>query len=208
MFKNLFKNKTNTVAKTKKKLALVVGHNSRRKGAKSVKGEYEYDFWNGIAKEMKTLAKEYDLDVKVFNRIDCGSYSKEIENVYKLVDNWIGQIPSAGVVCELHFNSNASDKPNGCEMLCSGSSKGIALANALQMECVRVFGFKNRGVKTLSKGDRGYKSVVASKFPTIITETHFGSSPDDWQKVHDDDSRTLLSKTLLNGVKKGIGTDG
>ncbi len=132
-----------------KKLAVVIGHNSRQQGAvRKDTGVSEY-IWNGkLADIMESLAGEFGIEVKVFRREYVGSYSREIDAVYGKVDRWG---PDGSL--ELHFNGNDDPKASGTEMLSSGTARSLALAQCVQNEVVIALGLRDRGVHTVGRSD-------------------------------------------------------
>lgn len=152
------------------KLAIIVGHNKDAQGAARVTdGVTEY-VWNSALAE---LIEDQGNDVKVFFRTKGGGYSAEIDRVYAEVDAW-----GATASVELHFNAAGDDRVAGCETLSSGSSGSTALCEALQSRMVAVMGERNRGIKVVSKDERGGRSLWAGKAPAALIEPYFGSNPD------------------------------
>ena len=165
-----------------KKVAIIVGHNERREGAQAIYplNQSEFDFNNSVAKAMLQAARGHNLELKIFNRYYQRSYSREIREVYARVNAW-----DADYSTELHFNSGPFTA-KGTEVLSSGSSGSLKLANATQDILCEVFqrrGRENRKVKVRRKGSRGYLSLVAGSAPAIIPEPFFGSNRADVRKM-------------------------
>lgn len=181
----------------KTKIALVVGHNSRAQGANRVDGGGSEYTWNTELAEMtEDILDSEGFDCRIFWRQDMGSYSKEIDHVYRRVDQW-----RARIVLEYHFNA-ASPEANGCEMLHAGSPEGARLALAVQEAILEDHDVQNRGIKQLSKGSRGSGSVFASVAPTIITEPYFGSSHKDCAKFSNKQQKQALAKSIAKGIMR------
>jgi N-acetylmuramoyl-L-alanine amidase len=151
------------------KIAIVVGHNSRSQGAvRILDGRTEFD-WNS---DLAQLIKSHDnRNVKIFYRRAGFGYSKEIDTVYAETDTW-----GADVTVELHFNASANENVRGCEMLSSGTSGSLELSNNMQNRVQRVMGNPDRGVKRVSRSDRGGRSLWAGKAPAVLIEPYFGSN--------------------------------
>lgn len=154
------------------KIALVIGHNARSKGATRVTdGKAEYD-WNGqLAEAIRALAP----DRYVIIRRPAGlSYTAEVRAAYGAVD-------AAGVAgsVELHFNAAADASATGTETLTSGSPGSVRLADQVQHHMVRALGLRNRGVKVRSRSDRGGESLFAGRPPAVLIEPYFGSNRGD-----------------------------
>jgi N-acetylmuramoyl-L-alanine amidase len=161
------------------KVAVVVGHNSNKKGARALPplDLHEFDYYNPIADIMVQEGPDFGLEVRKFNRQDVGSYSQEIRNVYAEVDEY-----DPDISIELHFNS--ADAPNArrSEVLSSGSTNSLRLAAIIYDELVQSFNRTAKPhlhVKTLQNNDRGYVSLHAGRAPAVIVEPFFGSNNED-----------------------------
>ena len=183
-----------------KKIAIIVGHNLKSQGAQSIEpiNRSEFDFNSEVAALMVEKSSSYDFDLKIFNRQNRGSYSKEIKEVYKKVDDW-----NADYSIELHFNS-AVFTVSGSEVLTSGSPNSEHFATLVQNEFVKLFnrtGTSNRGVKVRKKGSRGYLSLVSGKAPAIIVEPFFGSNRFDSTLINNLGIEKL-AMAYLNAIDK------
>lgn len=184
------------------KLAIVVGHNWKSRGAvRSDTGESEYEYNTKMALYMESIGSEYDLNVKVFKRLPGGGYTREIQRVYNEVDEW-----GAKASIELHFNSAGDPRASGTETFSSGSKRSLILAQEVQMEMVEALGLRDRGVKirnSRTKG-RGYQSLVFGKAPAILTEPFFGSSPLGQAASDSSFDRERLAEAILQGAKQAL----
>lgn len=152
-----------------KKIAIVVGHNSKAQGALRVlDGRTEFDWNSELAELIKDHAPKH---VKVFHRQLGGGYSAEIDRVYNACDQW-----GADVTIELHFNSSANTSVSGGETLSSGTKGSMLLAKLVRAGARNVLGNEARGVKVRKRHDRGGRSLWQGKAPAVITEPYFGSN--------------------------------
>lgn len=177
------------------RLAIVVGHNSRQKGACSPYiGECEFDFNTKVAQMISGAAKGTGVEVKVFYRQYAGSYTKELKAVYAEVDAW-------GADCSIELHYNAFDGPaNGSETLHSTSAGSTELAEIVHRCMLDCFGLKNRGlVKRKRFGKRGWYSMYAGKAPAILIEPGFGSHPLDAEALKN--HWPLFAKDLIHAVQ-------
>ncbi len=166
--------------KKKVKLGLIVGHDSKEKGAKlSGSNMYEYDY-NLIvalaAQDFAAIRDDLGIEVELILR-----NGKGIEGAYKDADKRL-----CDIVIELHFNSSEDVRVDGCETLCSSMPNDIDLAHQIQADISVLFNNNNRGVKVLSRSDRGYVNV--GSFPNganCLVEPFFGSNI-DYAKFNDD----------------------
>lgn len=181
-----------------KKLAIVVGHNSRSQGAvRRDTGESEYVYNGKMADYMERVGHEFGLDVKAFRRTAGGGYTSEIRRVYGQVDYW-----GADASIELHFNAAGSSAATGTETLSSGSSKSLKLAEEVQMSMVETLGLRDRGIvirNSRTKG-RGYVSLVSGRAPAILTEPFFASNVGDMASSDSEYERQKIAEAILSGA--------
>jgi N-acetylmuramoyl-L-alanine amidase len=151
------------------RVALVVGHNSRQKGADSIDGNSEFDFNNAVA---DILCKEAStsLQYRRFNRAYSGAYTREIDTVYSQVAAW-----KPDLILELHFNAGRGNYTT--MLVAKGSTRSIPVANILNKAFASGLGVDNGGVKPVGPADRGGRGLFATKYPTILTEPFFGDNP-------------------------------
>jgi N-acetylmuramoyl-L-alanine amidase len=166
------------------KIAIVVGHNARARGAVRVTDDKrsEYD-WNGELAEC--MAQAWPSEVRVFRREATGrGYGAEIEAVYDQVNAW-----GADVSAELHFNAATAPSASGTETWYA-TDAGRAVAARVNAALVGVLGLPNRGIKRAGKGmapgidgTRGYESLICGCCPAVLVETYFGSNAKDCQRA-------------------------
>jgi N-acetylmuramoyl-L-alanine amidase len=171
------------------KVALVVGHNSKSRGAFSeFLGETEFDFYKQVALEIKD---KFQNSVDVIFRNYKGSYEAEMQEVIDIIgDNY-------DFVVELHFNS-FNGIASGCEVLHWHSSKsGIELAERFIKATKEIIGNNIRGrIEIKSSSDRGGYGIVKSKPPYILVEPFFGDSAIDTKDLTKDKVVNLLTVFL------------
>ena len=179
------------------KVAVVVGHNTRERGAFALApiSEHEFTFNTRIADRMVEMTAASSLELKKFHRRYVGSYTREIEEVYGQVEDW-----GAETSIELHFNSYTPSS-HGTETLSSGSTKSRLLATAIQESMVETLNLRDRGVKFRSREERGGKSLHAASPPAILVEPFFGSNQADVNRAAElttDD----FSEMYLKGLRR------
>ena len=91
------------------KVALIIGHNKRARGAYSQILGREYDYWKGIAEKIKTEIPEL---VDVYERKPNEYYTREMFEVLEELNK-----NNHKFCIELHFNAAESEQANGCECL-------------------------------------------------------------------------------------------
>ena len=166
-----------TEDKPAKRLAIIVGHTELRQGAFALApiSQHEYSFNRGIARAMESAAAGKGIAARTFFRDGVG-----ISGAYQAATAF----EPDGII-ELHFNA-ASAAARGTETLCSKDHPDSQkLADLVQKSMVDVFnrtGSRNRGVKVLRAGDRGFGNVSAApSVPSVLVEPFFGSNSSECQ---------------------------
>lgn len=172
------------------RIALVIGHHKKSKGAMSKLGLREWDFYNEVVEHLG--------DVNVFYHDEnISGYTTRIKNTA----NKLNKI-DFDLVIELHFNAAASPQANGCETLYYfASKKGKEYALLFSQTVTNHTGIKTRngGLKALTnRKDRGFASVYYPKAPTILIEPFFGSNQGDCDKIKDAKNMAQIIKQFLN----------
>ena len=150
------------------KYALVVGHDSKRKGSYGNEGVSEFNFWDNFVNAI--TIPDGDECYVLYRPADIDSYTQQMAHVHQ-------QMKDIGVEfgVELHFNGYSDPRVNGNEVLYNGANvKSIALAKLLD-SCFDELPNRDRGIKVLTKGDNGFGFVAGSYIPCIISEPFFGS---------------------------------
>lgn len=160
------------------KLAIIIGHELKSKGAKGVYpiSGYEYDFNSEIAQLIFHSAMDRALPIRIFKRDGLG-----ISGVYKQVQDWAGG-NSEAVAIELHCNA-FNGKVRGTETLFDKDpDDSIEFAREIHQSICTALNRKNkedRGIKLIEKGDRGYINLNLCKIPSAIVEPFFIDNPED-----------------------------
>lgn len=158
------------------KVALIIGHNKRSKGAYSQIVGSEYDYWKGIAEKIKT---EIPALVDVYERKPNKFYVPEMNEVLEELNK--NDYKSC---IELHFNSSTNSQANGCECLVYyKNNKAKELATNFMARLQNIFGSKIRGnhgiIEIQDSKTRGGYGICNSKDTYILIEPFFGSNPDE-----------------------------
>jgi N-acetylmuramoyl-L-alanine amidase len=150
-------------------IGIVIGHNRSAQGAVRVTDGVSEFTWNSELAELIRLGAPDE--VMIFSRKPVGFYSREIDDVYR-------RVTAAGVSCsvELHFNSVASPRAEGCLTLSSGTEGSLALARAVHYRMLAVMENEDDGVQVRGPRARGGRSLHAGRPPAIMTEPYFGSN--------------------------------
>lgn len=162
----------------KKRLGIIVGHESGAQGAPSPwLGTHEYPWNSDLAQIM--MAVETPLECKVFFRDGVG-----IPGAYAASDDW-----GSDVTVELHFNYSDNERATGTGILYyPGSKRGREFAGILYREINGVLGLGewprgSGGIATpfQASGEqrRGQTSLAAGRAPATLLEPFFGSNERD-----------------------------
>jgi len=163
------------------RLALVVGHTRNSQGAMGVSpiSASEYEFNRELALLVERFGKSRGHQVATFFRDGVG-----IEGAYQQVAEW-----EADAVVELHFNAFNGEARGTETLYCNDEDQQRVLekefAESVQQHLCQVFNRTdrtNRGIKPLSRGDRGYNNVTQLfDIPSILIEPFFGDNPAEAQ---------------------------
>lgn len=180
------------------KVALIIGHNKRSKGAYSTIIGSEYDYWKTIAEKIKTEIPEL---VDVYERKPNKFYVPEMEEVLKELNK-----NDYKICLELHFNSSTNSQANGCECLVyykNNEAKGLATNFMARLQ--NIFGSKIRGnhgiIEIQDSKVRGGYGICNSKDTYILVEPFFGSNQDESLKFSMEKDAVDL---FVNFIKENI----
>ena len=177
-----------------KRLAIIVGHSKNRPGARAGEPlqQYEYTFNSEIAKSIERRGRDCGLAVQTFFRDDVG-----IAGAYRNASSYQ---PEA--IIELHFNA-ATPAAHGAETLYSSvNPQSEKLAQLLQKSMCDALGSRDRGIKHIKKGGRGYGNVSASSLPSALVEPFFGSNTADCENAVE--KKCFYVKGLVDAVLEFI----
>lgn len=181
------------------KVALIIGHNARSKGAFSMIVGSEFSYWKNIAEKVKGEIPEL---VDIYERKPSTNYVTEMNEVLKELNK-----NDYKFCMELHFNAAASEQANGCECLVYyRNNKAKTLATDFMARLQNKFGSKIRTKentlkeikvvngkelttekKKTTRGliliqdskTRGGYGICKSKDTYILVEPFFGSNNDE-----------------------------
>ncbi len=152
------------------KIALVVGHSQKDKGAVNQSfGMSEFEFNDRLAKAIVAMYGDKENEIVIVYRT----------STYEALPKQINAL-DVGFVVELHCNA-FNKIANGCEMLYyHASAKGKECARIFQNKVVNLLGNKDRGIKSKTIEDRGGYLLKYTKAPAIITEPFFIDNDDEY----------------------------
>ena len=175
------------------KIAFVIGHHKKSKGAYSKElNTTEWDFYNKVVESLGNV------DVFYHDETISG-YTKRIKNTARKINKY-----PFDLVIEMHFNSAVNESANGCETLYYyGSNKSKEYAYLFSDIVNEETNIKSRngGLKALTnKKDRGFASVYYTKAPTILIEPFFGSNPFDCLKIKDSKNMARIINLFIKEI--------
>ena len=155
------------------KIALIIGHNARSKGAFSMIVGSEFSYWKNIAEKIKGEIPEI---VDIYEREPNQNYVREMNKLLVELNKH-----SYDYCLELHFNSALDSKANGCECLIyKGNEKAKELSTNFMARLQNVFNSKVRGVIEIGDSKtRGGYGICNSKDTYVLLEPFFGSNIDE-----------------------------
>lgn len=159
-----------------KKVALIIGHNLRDKGAYSSIIGTEFDYWKRIAMKIKTIIPDV---VDVYERSPNRYYTREMFQVLEKLNQ------NKYAFCfELHFNASTDSKANGCECyIYHKNNKAKELASYIMAILQNKFNSKirsNHGINLINSSKvRGGYGICKSKDTYILIEPFFGTNEDE-----------------------------
>lgn len=176
------------------KIALLVGHHIKSKGALSKYfGLREFDFYSEVIK--------YIPGIKVYyHNENISGYTTRIKDTAKRLNKG-----NYDLVIELHFNAFSSSDANGCETLYFYNSKPSKYYAELFSETINDYtGIKlrNGGIKALTnRKDRGFASVYYPLAPVILIEPFFGTSQSDCEKIDSAENLGCIINEFLEQIR-------
>lgn len=204
------------------KVALIIGHNDRSRGAYSPILLSEFKYWKRIAEKIKGEIPEI---VDVYERKPNKAYIPEMNEVLKELNK-----NDYKFCLELHFNASLNRDANGCECLVYWKNeKAKELATDFMARLQNVFGIKIRNkvnilkVKKIINGKetevekkeatkgitliqdiniRGGYGICKSKDTYILLEPFFGTNQDESLKFSiESDVVDLFVNFIKNNIR-------
>lgn len=167
------------------RVAFVIGHNSKDKGAYSKILDYsEWDMWNCFYDSYLTELGDN------FNHNLSSSYTQRQKSMAKLTKDY-------DLVFELHYNAS-SPSANGVEALVYYSNNKMRALGELYCKLMsESMGLKNRGCKRVTSGN-GFGFLEKTKGSAIILEPFFGSNYNDCENYKDRKHAKVIEQVILS----------
>ena len=196
-------------AREENRLILIdAGHGGNDPGKVGVDGTLEKDLNLELAKKLKTLLEQQDMEVMLIREEDRGLYDEDASN-NKVQDMkrrcaLINEEQPACVI-SIHQNSYHEESIHGAQVFYYSTSKeSERLANTLQSELVRVAEPENTRP---AKANDTYYLLKKTNVPVVIVECGFLSNWEDCAKLQDEDYQDKLVWAIHMGVLKYMNAD-
>lgn len=150
---------------SKTKIALVVGHSEKSRGAYNEEmNVHEYYLNEALAKDTRdAMNLDPNLEAVLVYR----------KNGYNKLPSDIDKVKADIIIC-FHHNSTSNRTVQGTETLYYHRSvKSKAIAAEVQKQLVNVLEFRDRGIKGVDSEDRGAYVLKYTKAPCILIEPYF-----------------------------------
>ena len=149
------------------KVALIIGHNDRSRGAYSAILLSEFKYWKRIAEKIKGEIPEC---VDIYERKPNKAYVPEMNEVLKELNK-----NDYKFCLELHFNSSLNRDANGCECLVYWKNeKAKKLATDFMARLQNIFGSKIRTKENVIKVTMQEKRIDGKTWEVERKETTKG----------------------------------
>ena len=105
------------------------------------------------------------------------------QQTWYTIDKQVNAAHKPGDICiSFHLNASDDNEATGTETLCSkGSKNGSKLAILVNDAVVKTIGIKNRGIKEITREDRGGRLVAGTTPPAVLTELFFLTNTNDYK---------------------------
>jgi N-acetylmuramoyl-L-alanine amidase len=159
------------------RVALAVGHDSRKRGVKGNAGLYEWEYNKILAHRIKDTLDSFDsgIQVEIFYRNEnIRGYSRKMIELHNRISKF-----NADLAIELHFNGANNRNVQGHEVLyyhsCNISRKyAISLLESYR----ELLPNKSRGLKPITRVGRGagfLRRCIHVRYATLIAEPFFAN---------------------------------
>jgi TonB-dependent SusC/RagA subfamily outer membrane receptor len=177
------------------------GHGGTDVGARAADGSAEKNFTLAIAKKMKALNSNTQLNIILLRDKDVALKTDE-----KLFIA-LAERPDAFVGLHVNYSPAESDK-KGFEVYVSGKNlvndkSNVLLASSLLNEVSSITATDN-AVKRRANGTMHLMDNPQVKYPAVIIECGYLSNPSDLAFIRSEKNQELIAEKLLKGIEKFI----
>jgi N-acetylmuramoyl-L-alanine amidase len=170
------------------RVILVYAHGGDTKDPGAVNGQVTERDWikEFFDKFLIPEFKKEKIEVVTVQQKTWYTIDKQVNEVYKVGD----------IAISCHLNAGPATATGTETLYCKGSKNGEKLAKLVNDAIVGVLKSKDRGLKGLTREDRGGRLVQGTKPPCVLTELFFLSNNEDLKKSYDlrDEMATAMVK--------------
>lgn len=184
------------------------GHGGNDPGKVGVDGTLEKDLNLLLAKKLKMLLEQQDLEVLLLREEDRGLYdenasNKKAQDMKRRCARINEEQPAC--VISIHQNSYHEQSVSGAQVFYyKSSSRSEKLGKILEEELTRVLGEEN---SRAAKANDTYYLLKKTEVPTVIIECGFLSNWEDCAKLQDEAYQERLVWAIHMGTLKYINGD-
>lgn len=184
------------------------GHGGNDPGKIGVDGTQEKELNLKIAKRLKTLLEQQDLEVLLTRENDGGLYdenasNKKVQDMKRRCELINEEQPAC--VVSIHQNSYHEESIHGAQVFYyDTSAESRELAEILQSELIRVADPENR---RQAKANDTYYLLKKTKAPVVIVECGFLSNWEECAKLQEESYQEKLVWAVHMGVMKYMNAD-
>jgi N-acetylmuramoyl-L-alanine amidase len=171
-----------------RRVIIDAGHGGRDYGA-YYRGVRESDLNLRVATKLESLLKQRGYAVTMTRRSDVFislSRRAAIANNYR-----------NAIFVSIHFNATSASWVRGAETYYAGSSKGRALASAIQSQLVSRLKVRNRGVR-FSR----FTVLTATRCPAVLVECGFISNAAERQRCSTSSYQSTAALAIAEGIAR------
>ena len=185
----------------KRTVVIDAGHGGRDPGKVGVDGCLEKDLNLEIARKIKEILEQQDVEVIMTRETDTGLYeeqtsNKKAQDMRNRCDLINRTAPDCAV--SIHQNSYHEEYVDGAQVFyCSGSEEGKKLAEALQAELVSYADPENH---RQAKANDSYYLLKETEVPAAIVECGFLSNWEEAAKLQDDGYQSRIAWAVSMGI--------
>ena len=176
------------------------GHGDSDPGKIGINGALEKEINLKIAREIKKLLEEQEIEV-LMTREDDKSLAKESDTNKKVQDMkarvQLMNESKADLIISIHQNSYTDESVHGAQVFYyTHSENGKTYAEIMQKALLEVDPENTRQ----AKADDTYYILKRTSSPTIIVECGFLSNPEEAEQLNTEEYQKKLAKAITQGI--------
>lgn len=193
-------------SKEKRQVVIDAGHGGNDPGKVGVDQCLEKDINLIIAKKVKTLLEQQDIEVFMTREDDNGLYEEQTSN--KKVQDMKNRCAiinekQPDCVVSIHQNSYHEESVSGAQVFYYGTSEeGKKLAEVIQQKLISYIDPQNH---RQAKANSSYYLLKKTEVPIVIVECGFLSNWEETKKLQDDNYQNQIAWAVAMGILSYLG---